>query len=188
MAGAGFQQAASSSLRNNRSLRKSRGSYFKNRNAKAHRYVARKQPTKTRNSSPILVMKEKKFSQKSLLKVLLITSIVSMIFYGIIQLALFISNLEYRSFISLEVGNKLIERNEKLEQYDYHTWIRTGDHYLSKHQLDKAQNAYVHALRFFPNGKEANIGISQVLDAKCQEMGISCEEAMEYKKNLRKKE
>ncbi|MEM8524916.1 MAG: hypothetical protein AAGG68_09745 [Bacteroidota bacterium] len=184
MAGAGFQQAASSSLRNNRNLRRGSGSYFNNRNAKTHRYVVRKQTTSAKKLSPISVVKEKRFSQKNVFKVLLIASIISMIFYGIIQLAFFISDLEYRSFITSNVGDNLIERSEKLKQYDYHAWVRIGDHYLSQHQLDQAQNAYVHALHFFPNGKEANIGMSQVLDAKCQELGEYCEEAMAYKENL----
>ncbi|MEM9887079.1 MAG: hypothetical protein AAF849_14385 [Bacteroidota bacterium] len=44
--GSGFSMAASQSLKNNRSLKRERGTYFKNRSRQAHRYIIPKSDDK----------------------------------------------------------------------------------------------------------------------------------------------
>lgn len=184
MAGAGFQQAAASSLRNNRTLRRGSGNYFNTRNAKAHRYIVRKNEVKASNGSIVSKIQQERSYKKRIMKLLGIIFIVLAIFYGIIALTFFIGNLEYRTYIGSKIGSELNEKALALKQYDYHAWVRTGDEYLYFQQLDKAQNAYIYALRIFPNGRKANEGLSEVLNAKCEKCDLSCEEAIAYQEKM----
>jgi len=73
--GGGFSMAASQSLRNNRSLRRGRGSYFKKRNSEAQRYLV----PKASNNSYLLKREMELKSNQKLWKVWIITGLLAMI-------------------------------------------------------------------------------------------------------------
>lgn len=84
------------------------------------------------------------------------------------------------------VGNieaKTIEQNIKIDAY--HSWVMSGDYWLDAHLLEEAQKNYMQALKIYPNGKNANLGLTKVLLLTCANAGKYCQEAENYLERLK---
>ncbi len=87
-------------------------------------------------------------------------------------------------------SNAQIERalNDKIESENaYRVLTRTGFDYLRYEQLNEAQSEFTRALKINSYGKEARIGLTKVLEKKCNLYGEFCKEAelnLEYLKQM----
>ena len=62
----------------------------------------------------------------------------------------------------------------------YDLLTRSGKLFLKSGSLDYAQKEFIGALKLYPYGKEANIGLTKVLVKKCELCQMYCEEAEQY--------
>lgn len=79
---------------------------------------------------------------------------------------------------SLEMYN---ERNTRLDKENYNHYIDVGFDNLRRENLDNAQLYFVKALEIDTKGKEARIGVTQVLHQQCESKNQFCSE---YEENL----
>ena len=82
-------------------------------------------------------------------------------------------------------------KNIELEAADakrkerYFTLIKWGDYYLNNQKWEAAQNSFDKALKFFPNGKKVNLGLTKSLIYRCKFEQKYCEASITYFNSLK---
>lgn len=66
------------------------------------------------------------------------------------------------------------------KQRNYNSLLRSAESYMKRDYWTWARQEYEQALKIFPNGLEANMGITKALTRLCQEKGLYCTEADQY--------
>lgn len=108
---------------------------------------------------------------------------------GLLFIILLFPYFIYLGLYNIDINAKSISQERTIEKQKekgnaYEMQIKAGQRYLKNGKLDDAQYEFVLALSNKKYGIEARKGLYNVLDLKCIEFGLLCNEAQENKEYL----
>ncbi len=188
MAGEGFSKHASTSLRENRNLRRKKNIFKKEKSF----FIRRKEYLKERKG----ILHFKKVSTKELaiikekiaLKAKNDGSRQLLILILLLILVILIGVVFFNSQARIENKNKETSSElyiqENIEEFNY--LVSSGDDWLTKKKYHNAIFQYKLALKLFPNDSVANYRLLSAYDIRCQKQNKGCDKKETLLENLMK--
>jgi len=181
--GSGFMTHAIDSLKNNRRyLREKNKRFRKGKTTTAYKKKSRSSKKEIKNSWR-LEMADKKRQNDIKLELGILAFIILI---GTIVLLKLGSKFMTNQLSAYHMEIEKIEASERVQEQKevYLIWIRRGNAGLARKDWREAHRCFYRAIKLFPNGKKANLGLTKSLIYQCKQEKKYCEEATAYYNQL----